>query len=419
MSSGAEMIFTGDELLRGDAINTNQAFLGEKLIDLGIFAARALCIADDQAAIASAIRESLAREPLVLILSGGLGPTDDDLTREAVAEALGVPLELHRDLLEEIREKFASRGYIMGDSNRKQAFLPRGAAAIPIAGTAPGLSIQYGRTLIAALPGVPWEMEEMWTGTVEPLVRALADSVNGRSHVVRRIRTFGIGESSVADLLTEFEWRGSLVEIGTRAKLDGLWVILRGMDSPEGLSALEATQARIIELLGDKVLGVDCEGLPELVGDLIRNAGMTLAVAESCTGGLLGKRVTDVPGSSDYFLGGVISYSNAVKTKVLGVPEETLAAHGAVSPEVAKAMASGVAAFLGSDCALSITGVAGPGGGTEEKPIGLVYVGSVLGEAVEVERLWLWGRRDQVRERAALSALDILRRRLLPRGRDR
>ena len=419
MSSGAEMIFTGDELLRGDAINTNQAFLGEKLIDLGIFAARALCIADDQAAIASAIRESLAREPLVLILSGGLGPTDDDLTREAVAEALGVPLELHRDLLEEIREKFASRGYIMGDSNRKQAFLPRGAAAIPIAGTAPGLSIQYGRTLIAALPGVPWEMEEMWTGTVEPLVRALADSVNGRSHVVRRIRTFGIGESSVADLLTEFEWRGSLVEIGTRAKLDGLWVILRGMDSPEGLSALEATQARVVELLGDRVLGVDCEGLPELVGDLIRNAGMTLAVAESCTGGLLGKRVTDVPGSSDYFLGGVISYSNAVKTKVLGVPEETLAAHGAVSPEVAKAMASGVAAFLGSDCALSITGVAGPGGGTEEKPIGLVYVGSVLGEAVEVERLWLWGRRDQVRERAALSALDILRRRLLPRGRDR
>src|SRR3990172_3194454 len=302
MDSSAEMIFTGDELLRGDAINTNQAFLGEKLLDLGIVAARALCIADDQAAIASAIRESLAREPLVLILSGGLGPTDDDLTREAVAEALGVPLELHRDLLEEIREKFASRGYIMGDSNRKQAFLPRGAAAIPIAGTAPGLSIQYGRTLIAALPGVPWEMEEMWTGTVEPLVRALADSVNGRSHVVRRIRTFGIGESSVADLLTEFEWRGSLVEIGTRAKLDGLWVILRGMDSPEGLSALEATQARVVELLGDRVLGVDCKGLPELVGDLIRNAGMTLAVAESCTGGLLGKRVTDVPGSSDYFL---------------------------------------------------------------------------------------------------------------------
>ena len=169
MASHGEMIFTGDELLRGDALNTNQVFLGEKLLDLGIFATQALCIADDLHAIASAIGESLAREPLVLVLSGGLGPTDDDLTREAVAEALGVPLEQHEDLLEKIREKFESRGYVMGDSNRKQALLPQGAAPIPISGTAPGFTIRRGRTLIAALPGVPWELMEMWTGTVEPL----------------------------------------------------------------------------------------------------------------------------------------------------------------------------------------------------------------------------------------------------------
>jgi len=413
MSSNGEMIFSGDELLRGDALNTNQVFLGEKLLDLGIFSTRALCIADDLHDMSAAIRESLSREPLVLILSGGLGPTDDDLTREAVAQALDVPLELHEDLLEKVREKFASRGYVMGDSNRKQALLPQGATAIPISGTAPGFTIQHGRTLIAALPGVPWELKEMWTQTVEPLARALAASFEGQSHVVRRIQTFGIGESSVADMLTEFDWRGSLVDIGTRAKLDGLSVILRAVDSPEGLQALEATQKRIVELLGDRVLGIGCEGLPEIVGDLLRKAGLSLAVAESCTGGQLGKRITDVPGSSDYFLGGVISYSNEAKMRVLGVPEDLLAKHGAVSAEVAAAMAAGAATLLVSDCALSITGVAGPGGGTEEKPVGLVYLGSTVNGVVEMEQLRLWGRRDQVRERAALAALDLLRRRLL------
>jgi nicotinamide-nucleotide amidase len=230
---------------------------------------------------------------------------------------------------------------------------------------------------------------------------------------VRRIQTFGIGESSVADMMTEFDWRGPLVDIGTRAKLDGLSVILRAVDSPEGLAALEATQARIVKLLGDRVLGVDCEGLPEIVGDLLRKTGLTLAVAESCTGGLLGKRVTDVPGSSDYFLGGVVSYGNEVKTRILGVPEDVLAKYGAVSAEVAEAMAVGVASLLCSDCSLSITGVAGPGGGTEDRPVGLVYLGSMLNGAAEYERLRLWGRRDQVRERAALAALDMLRRRLL------
>ncbi len=413
MASNGEMIFSGDELLRGDALNTNQLYLGEKLLDLGIFSTRALCVADDLEDISSAVRESLTREPLVLILSGGLGPTEDDLTREAVAKALDVPLEFHEDLLEKVREKFASRGYVMGDSNRKQALLPRGATPIPISGTAPGFTIQHGPTLIAALPGVPWELEEMWTKTVEPLARALAKSFEGQSYVVRRIRTFGIGESSVADMMTEFDWRGSLVDIGTRAKVDGLSVILRAVDSPEGMAALEATQARIVELLGDRVLGVDCEGLPEIVGHLLRGTGLSLAVAESCTGGQLGKRITDVPGSSDYFLGGIISYGNDAKTRILGVEEGLLIEHGAVSAEVAEAMAVGAATLLGSDCSLSTTGVAGPGGGTEEKPVGLVYLGSTVNGVAEVEQLRLWGRRDQVRERAALAALDLLRRRLL------
>lgn len=413
MTISAEMIFTGDELLRGDAVNTNQAFLGAELLDLGILCTRALSVTDDSAAISEAVRESLARRPSVLVLSGGLGPTKDDLTREAVADALGVSLLHHEDLLLQIREKFASRGYPMGESNRRQALLPAGAQPVPIAGTAPGFTIMHGSTLIAALPGVPWELETMWNGTVEPLVRSLVAPARGAGHVVRRIRTFGIGESSLADMISEFEWRGSLVDIGTRAKIDGLWVTLRAMDSAEGLAALEATQTRILEILGDRVLGVDGRGLPEIVGELLRGAGWSLGVAESCTGGLLGKRITDVPGSSEYFVGGVTSYANDIKTNLLGVSERLLQEHGAVSAEVAEAMAQGVAALLKTDCALSVTGVAGPDGGTVAKPVGLVYLGSVVAGSAQTERLTLFGRREQVRERAALSGLDFLRRRLL------
>lgn len=416
MANNGEMIFTGDELLRGDAVNTNQAFLGRKLLDLGILASRAMCVGDDLVEIAETIQDSLSREPVVLVLSGGLGPTADDLTREAVAHALEVPLVHHEDLLQKIRDKFASRGLDMGDSNRKQALLPEGAIPIPISGTAPGFTVVSGRTLIAALPGVPWELEEMWNGTVTPMLRPHVGTTLGESHLVRRIYTFGVGESTVADMLTDLQWRGSLVEIGTRASIDSLCVILRAVDSPEGSGALDDVQTRIVERLGERVLGLDDRGLPALVGDLLREAGLTLCVAESCTGGLLGERVTEIPGSSGYFLGGVVSYSNEIKTRLLGVPEEMLVAHGAVSAEVAEAMATGVASSLGGDCALSITGVAGPDGGTEEKPVGTVFLGSIVEGVPQTERLLLWGRRNQVRERAALSALDLLRRRLLRRN---
>jgi nicotinamide-nucleotide amidase len=411
MNSTAEMIFTGDELLRGDAINTNQAYVGERLLDLGILATHALCVADDRGAIVNAVRDSIARRPVVLILSGGLGPTEDDLTREAVAEALGRPLEHHESLLELIRERFASRGFEMGESNRKQASLPRGAAAIPISGTAPGFTLQHGDTLVVALPGVPWELKEMWEGTVEPFLRTHTGGKSG--YAVRRIRTFGIGESMAAEMLSEFEWRGSDMEIGTRAQLDGLTIILRGSDSPEGVERLDAAQARICAILGERVFGVDSQGLPEITGGLLRQKGATLAIAESCTGGLVAKRFTDIPGSSDYFVGGVTVYSNVAKTRILGVPAGLLAEHGAVSSEVAAVMAEKVCALLDTDCSLSTTGIAGPEGGSEEKPVGLVFIGSVVGGVTRVERLRLFGRRDQVRERAALAAVDLLRRRLL------
>ena len=411
MDSSAEMIFTGDELLRGDISNTNQAFLGEKLLDLGILATRALCLADDRPAIVAAIRDSLSRHPGALVLSGGLGPTDDDLTREAVAEALDRPLEHDESLLEEIRSRFVSRGFEMGESNRKQASLPKGASSTPIPGTAPGFTIEHGETLIVALPGVPWELKEIWESTIEPRLRERWGGAGG--HTVRRIRTFGIGESMAAELLSEFDWRGSEIQIGTRAHIDGLTIVLRGPASPEGARRLDAVQTRICEILGERVFGVDSEGLPEITAGLLRRARLTVAVAESCTGGLVAKRLTDIPGSSDYFPGGITAYSNDVKTRVLGVPAELLDAHGAVSHECAVAMAEKALELLRADCSLSVTGIAGPGGGSEEKPVGLVFIGSVVQGVTQVERLRLFGRREHVRERAALAALDLLRRRLL------
>jgi nicotinamide-nucleotide amidase len=415
MDHTAEMIFTGDELLRGETINTNQAFLGEGLLDLGVFPDRSLCVRDDLAEIVAAIRDSLTRRPVVLILSGGLGPTEDDLTREAVAEALGRPLEHHEPLLEEIRRRFESRGYTMTDSNRKQALLPRGASAIPISGTAPGFTLDEGGTLVVALPGVPWELKEMWTGTVEPLLRNRLLADGAAAHVVRRVRTFGIGESLVADLLAGLDWRGGLVEIGTRAHPESLSIILRAVDSTEGMLELEAVQSQVCALLGERVFGIDSPGLPEIVSGLLTRAGLTVAVAESCTGGLVAKYLTDIPGSSEYMLGGVVAYSNDVKTKLLGVEEHVLATHGAGSREAAEQMVVGVSRALGAGCALSTTGIAGPGGGTAAKPVGLVYIGSALEGTVQVEELRLFGRREHVRERAALSALDQLRRRLLQR----
>jgi len=417
MESTAEMVFTGDELLRGDAVNTNQVFLGERLLDLGILPTHALCVVDDLGRIVTAIRESLAREPLVLILSGGLGPTEDDLTREAVAEALNLPLEHHEDLLEQIRERFARRDFVMTPSNRKQASLPAGAGVIPIAGTAPGFFVDAGRTVVIALPGVPWEMREMWAGTVEPLLRARLLERGDIPHAVRRIRTFGIGESLAAALLAELDWRGGVVDIGTRASVAGLSIILRARATPEGLSRLDAVQARVCAVLGDQVFGVDSPGLPEVVGGMLAEQGLPVATAESCTGGLVAKYLTDVPGSSRYVTGGVVAYADAAKTALLGVSPDTLASHGAVSRQVAEEMALGVARALRTDCALSTTGVAGPGGGSETKPVGLVYVGTVVDGRPEVEELRLFGRREQVRERAALSCLDLLRRRLLARRR--
>jgi len=354
-----------------------------------------------------------------VILSGGLGPTEDDLTREAVSSALGRPLEHHDELLVQIQARFTQLGIHMGDSNRKQALIPEGATVISFIGTAPGFWLVSGDTLVAALPGVPRELATMWTETVEPLVRSRlreAQAKDGRSEqgvIVRRLRVYGIGESTLAELLSDIPWRGHGVDIGTRAALDGLTLILRAQPTAEAHAMLAHIEEQVRDILGTKIYGTGDADLAGVVGGLLRDRGLTVASAESCTGGLVAKRLTDIPGSSDYFLGGVVAYSNPLKTALLDVEPALLDEHGAVSEEVAAAMAVGVRRRLGADCAISTTGIAGPGGGSAEKPIGLVYIGTALGDDVQVRSYTMFRSREEIRTRTAQTALDLFRRRFL------
>ncbi|NLT35647.1 MAG: competence/damage-inducible protein A [Gaiellales bacterium] len=414
MHGTAEMIFTGDELLRGDIVNSNQAFLGEALLRAGLFATHSLCVADSLDLIAHAVEEALARQPDVLLLSGGLGPTEDDLTREAVAQALGLELVHHEELLEQVAARFQTFNMSMPPSNLKQALLPHGAHALPFTGTAPGFWLAADDTIIAALPGVPRELHVMWDKELAPLLRQRLDTTTGVE--VRRLRVAGMGEGTLAEALRGLSWKGGDVEIGTRAGAEGITLVLRCATGPEAHAHLDTAEHEVRRILGRKIFGTGNADMAEAVGHLLRAHGLTAATAESCSGGLIAKRFTDVAGSSDYFQGGVVSYSNQAKIDLLGVEEELLQRHGAVSPEVAAAMARGAAERLHADCAVSTTGIAGPGGGSEEKPVGLVYVATAVHGDVETARYLMFRTRQEIRTRTAQTALDLLRLRLLTLG---
>jgi nicotinamide-nucleotide amidase len=414
LAGTAELIFTGDELLRGDIVNTNQAYLGEELLELGLFVDHALSVADDTRLIADAITTALQRRPDVLLLSGGLGPTEDDLTREAVALALDRPLVYDEDLMAQIEERFLALGLRLSDTNRKQAYIPEGAQPISFTGTAPGFWLLEDNVLVAALPGVPRELRHMWVDTLEPLVRKRLRREGGEAGVlVRRLRIAGMGESALAEALRDLPWRGSGLSVGTRASIDGLTLILRSAPTLEGKRRLEESETLVREILGLKVFGEGDADMAAVVGGLLADQGLTVATAESCTGGLIAKRLTDAPGSSRYFLGGVVAYRNETKTRLLGIDPHFFPSFGAVSDEVALAMAEGVKRQLGSDCAVSVTGVAGPSGGTLEKPVGLVYIATLVGDKTEVREFTMFRTRDEIRARTAQTALDLLRRRLL------
>lgn len=411
----AEIIAIGTELALGRSLDTNSAWLARELAALGYVATRHVTVADDVGAIVAAIRAAVAEAKLVII-TGGLGPTADDCTRDALAQAAGVTLACDEAALTRLEQFFAARRIPMPPANRVQVMIPAGGQALPNpVGTAPGIRIAIDKATCYVLPGVPREMETMFAACVRPELVAAAGS--GAERVVeRKLNTHGLPEAEIGTLLADLMAADRNPIVGTTAQqgIIGVRIYARG-DGATTTRMVTETEAEVRRRLGVAVFGVGDETLAEALGTLLRTRGATLATAESCTGGLIGADLTSVPGSSDYYLGGAVCYANAVKIAQVGVPAAMLERHGAVSAPVAEAMAQGVAERLGATYGLSITGIAGPGGGSDEKPVGLVFIGLHGPGRTEVweRRYGAEQLREVIRRRSAHEAEDRLRRRLL------
>ena len=412
-----EIVTIGAELLLGFTVDTNAAFLARALSEIGVEVTWRTTVADDPDQIASAVRAALDRTGGV-VTTGGLGPTADDRTRPTLAALFG--RALHRDdaIMARMEQRFRQYGSAIPASNVVQAMVPDGARVLENSqGTAPGLWLEDERgRWVAMLPGVPREMRAMTVGVLVPLLRQRAGAGDEGSVVLSRtLRTTGIGESALAERLAEDG--GDTVDGLPLAFLPGwegvdLRLTSRDMSRDAACAALDRAAAKLRSHVPRYVYGEDGTDLAAVVLDLCRASGLHIATAESCTGGLLGARITAIPGSSDVYAGGVIAYANRVKQQLLGVSEDMLREHGAVSEPVAQAMATGVREMLATDIGIGITGIAGPGGGTPEKPVGTVCIAvDVGGRRESVGRRFL-ADRDEIRHRSTQAALDMVRRRL-------
>lgn len=406
-----EVIAIGTELLLGQIVDTNSSWIGEQLALTGIDCHYQAKVGDNVERIVGLLNLSLSRSDAV-ILCGGLGPTQDDITRDALAQRMGATLQRDPALVDRIRERFAARGREMPANNLRQADVPEGASAIPeMPGTAPGLICPVGDQVIYAVPGVPSEMRIMMVGSILPDLKRRA----GSDAVIRSrtLRTWGQSESALAEMLTgrieALDRTGNPTLAFLASGVEGLKVRItaKAADSAQ-VDVLIAEEERLVrEILGDIVFGVDQQTMESVVLDLLRQRGLTLAIAESLTGGLLASRLTDIAGASDVFKGALIAYASDVKHRHLGVAEGPV-----VSEAAAAEMARGVRNLLGADVGLATTGVAGPGT-QEEQPVGTVYVAMALGEKVETRQLHLGGNRQQIRQFTVIGLLNLLRRRLL------
>lgn len=412
----AELVFVGTELLLGEILNSNAQYLSQRLAELGIDCYYQVTVGDNAERLAGVLRQALGRADVV-ITTGGLGPTMDDLTKETVAEVLGLPMQLHEPSLRHIEEVFARLGRPMAENNRKQAMNPAGGLVLENRhGTAPGVAIPIPagadppRQAVIVLPGPPREMQPMFEqGAVPFLLRMLGEKAT--TLVARTLRFVGIGESDLETRIRDLIEAQSDPFIAPYAKLGEVHLRLstKARTREEGLARIAPVEAAIRQRVGGFCYGVDDRPLEAVVGDRLAERGWTVAVAESCTGGLLAKRLTDVPGSSAYFLAGLVTYSNEAKRALLGVPEETLRAFGAVSDETALAMARGVRERTGCTVGVAITGIAGPGGATAEKPVGTVHIAVEGPKGSWVRRYQFPVRdRDNVRQRSAQEALNRL-----------
>ncbi len=414
-----ELVNTGSELMLGRVLNTHQQWLCRRLADLGHVVTRQVAIADDGKKIQGAVAEALSRADLV-ITTGGLGPTSDDITRELIAELLGKKLVANNDVLAHIENFFAKRGRPRPAKTTVETFVPEGALVfLNPTGTAPGLAMKIGpnnfradkkMSWLVMLPGPPRELRPMFDASIVPLIkREFADEI----FVCRTLRSTGIGESRVQEMLEgdlqPFVQRG--LEIGYCARPGAVDVRLTASGA-DAKKIVHEGEKVVQKILGENIYGFDDDEMENVIVRLLVERKNTLALAESCTGGLIADRITDVPGASEVFLGGVVSYANSAKEKFLGVRAETLAAHSAVSEDVAREMALGAREKFGTDFAIAVTGIAGPGGGSVDKPVGTVFIALASADGVTVKKFLNVWERTVFKQVTATQALEMLRRRI-------
>ncbi len=408
----AEIITTGSELLMGGVLETNSLFLSEELQLIGMETAFKTVVGDDEKDMEEVLRRAMGRAGAVII-TGGLGPTEDDITRKVVSKIVKRRLVLNEDALKDIHARFAGIGREYVSANDRQALIPTGARLLqnPV-GTAPGFYLEEENTFIAVLPGVPKELTTMFSERLRPV---LEERFGGKIFIRRRIlRTCGISESAVNQAIQDIVKRETPA-VGLTARETGvdIRIIATETVAERAQALVESTEAAIRQKLGDVIYGVDGLSLEEVVGALLKQRRLKLSVAESCTGGLIGARITNIAGSSEYFERAAVTYSNKAKAEMLGVPEELLERHGAVSSETAAAMARGIRTTAGTDLGLAVTGIAGPDGGTASKPVGLVYTALASAGGVKADEHRFLGNREQVRMKASQMALDMVRRHLI------
>ena len=410
----AEILATGDEILTGAVIDSNSAYIAQKLEEAGIEVVRHSCVGDDIESIAAILKEISTRADLTVV-TGGLGPTLDDITAEAAAKAAVVELVFDREAMFCIENFLKTQKREVIASNKKQAMVPEGAECMfNYVGTAPGFVLKIGRCLFFFIPGVPYEMRWMLADGVLPWIDKLQKEKN--FSLVKTISTFGLAEAAVNERLVGLAEEFPGIRLGLRAKFPVIYVKLyvRNKDEDRANILLEKASESVLNKIGKCAFSTDGKSMEAVAGSFLCKKKATIAVAESCTGGLISHLLTNVPGSSDYFLFSGVTYSNKAKIKVLGVSEATLKKYGAVHEETAKEMADGVRRVAGATYGISTTGIAGPGGGTVEKPVGTVCIGIAAPDSVEGYRFnFQFNERLRNKKIFAITALDLLRRKLL------
>ena len=411
----AEIIAIGSELLTPRKTDTNSLWLTEKLNEIGIEVKLKTVVGDDKARLEETIRDAVKRSDLV-ITTGGLGPTEDDITRKISAKALDREIVFKEELLEELRAKFRFLGYEMPEKNRSQAYIIEGAEVLPNPkGSAVGMLVAIDKKYLIVLPGPPRELKPMFINHVLPEIQKSSGDVFVRRRI---LRAAGIGESSLDELIAPIYTEYKNPQTSTLFNKTEIEIELtaQGTTLEEADALNEELAGKIAEKMGLTIFAKNGEKMEQIIGELLNERRETLSVAESCTGGLIGERLTDIPGSSQYFIEGVVAYHNDAKIRSLKVPKETIEKHGAVSAEVAEAMAKGMRERSGTDYGISVTGIAGPDGGTEEKPVGTVFIGYADKEITKSKKLSLPGDRYLIRWRSSQLALDYLRRKILEKS---